>query len=368
MHHSLFYNFVRAVPPPKFLTMPAAGLDISDDAVKFVDLAATPKGNRVRLFGRRKLPGGAVEGGEIKKPEAVTECVRALHADLGIQFVHASLPEEHSYLFHTEVEAALSYDEKRIAIEFHLKENVPLSPEEVVFDFETLPAPAAHRMVPVAVYAYPRAIIEKYLKVLRAAAVTPLSLETEGRANVRAIVPYASAATVMLVDVGKRNTIISIAEGQRLVFTTSVEVSGTSFTEAIQRFLQISSEEAERVKAQRGFIKSDENNELFEALLGSVSNLRDGITKHLTYWRMHGDTVRREAHGDIQTIYLCGGGASMPGLQEYLAATLNVAVEMGNPWVNIAFFEEYIPPILHRDALQYTTALGLGLRSLHYAP
>lgn len=368
MHHSLFYSFVRAVPPPKFLTMPAAGLDISDDAVKFVALAATPRGNRVRLFGRRKLPEGAVQKGAIKKPEAVSACIRTLHSELGIQFVHASLPEEHSYLFHTEVEAKHSYEEKRVAIEFHLKENVPLSPEEVVFDFEELPAPPARRMVPVAVYAYPRAIIEQYLEVLRAAAVTPLSLETEGRANVRAIVPYTSDAAVMLVDVGKHGSIISIAEGQRLVFTTSVEVSGTMFTKAIQRFLQISFEEAERVKAERGFIKSDENNELFEALLGSVSNLRDGITKHLTYWQMHGTAAPRKQHRDIQTIYLCGGGASMPGLQEYLTATLNVAVEMGNPWVNVASFEEYLPPILRRDALRYTTALGLGLRSLHHVP
>ena len=55
----------RIFPPPRYLQMPALGMDISDRSLKFVEILE--KGGALRLgrFGKRTLPEGLIEAGEI---------------------------------------------------------------------------------------------------------------------------------------------------------------------------------------------------------------------------------------------------------------------------------------------------------------
>lgn len=352
----------RAVPPPEFLRMPAVGLDISDDAIKFVELERERSGVRLKRYDRKILPKGTIIEGKIQMHQNLLEQLQALVQEQSFQFVHASLPEEHAYLFQTDIPHDTPFDRIRTTLEFTLKENVPLMPDEVVFDFDIIRQ--TEKALSVAVSVYPRAIVEEYLSVFTEAGLSVLSLETEGQANARAIVPSTSDETVMMIDIGKLGTVISIISHQQLVFATTAEVSGDDFTRAIERFLQISFEEAEKVKEEKGFVKSDENNDLFEALLGEVSTLRDSVNKHMTYWHMHGSATGKQVSQDVSRIVLCGGGANLKGLRDYMRATMSLPVEVANVWTNIATFDDYIPNMNKIQSLQYATSMGLSLKSL----
>ena len=355
--------FTRLVPPPRLLTMPAIGLDISDESVKFVELTQGKQGVRLGTYGRMIVPKGTIVDGGVQEPKKLVELLKKLRKDCNVHYVHASLPEEHAYLFQTEVKNDIPYNQLRTAIEFKLKENVPLSPEEVVFDFMFIPNTASKTNHTVSVSVYPREIVQMYVDVIVEAGITPLSLEIEGEANARAVIDPKKQESVMIVDIGMLGTELSIVNNGIMAFTTSLEVSGDDFTKVIQKYLDVSYEEAEKAKEQRGFVKSKENNELFEGLLGTVSVLRDDINKHLAYWQMH-NTGRTVGKQDVERIILTGGGANLKGLEEYLSVTMSVPVSTANVWTNISTFDDYVPPMDRMKSLSYTTAIGLALRSI----
>jgi len=70
MYRNLFY---KAFPPPKFLSMPAVGVDISDSSIHFVELKSGKNGLVVSDFGEKEIATGVIEGGEIKNPKKLIE-------------------------------------------------------------------------------------------------------------------------------------------------------------------------------------------------------------------------------------------------------------------------------------------------------
>ncbi len=360
---SIVSALARAFPPPRYLTMPAVGLDLSDNQIKYVELLRTAWGIRLGRFGQASLPEGSILNGKIKEATSVVQTLQELNREHAFEFVHASLPAEYAYQFQTELPADTPPNQYATTIEFSLKENVPIPPEELLFDYTILPG-LVHKRHMAAVSVYPREIVEGYTSVLKDAGIQPLSFETESQADARSLVGAGTFETVMIVDIGRLSSELSIVHQGAPLFITTLEVSGNDITNVVKRFMQVSFTEAEAIKEERGFVKNEENNDLFEALLGPVSDLRDDINKHLTYWHMHGATQHHLATPDVDHILLTGGGANLRGLVDYLMATMSVPVYLGNVWSNVAPFEEYVPPIDKRDSVQYATAIGLALRAV----
>ena len=134
---SLAETFLHIFPPPRFLSMPAVGIDISDHSIRFIELIPGSKGFSVGAFGSRNLPAGIVEKGAIVKRADLVTILKKLRREYGFRFVRASLPEEKGYLFVAEV-PPVSYREARGLIQFKLEENVPLKPTEAVYDIDVV--------------------------------------------------------------------------------------------------------------------------------------------------------------------------------------------------------------------------------------
>ena len=66
----------------------------------------------------------------------------------------------------------------------------------------------------------------------------------------------------------------------------------------------------------------------------------------------------------ISEIIICGGGAHLKGLSQYLSARLKIPVKLGNPWVNIPYPKNKIPAIPYDESPDYATVLGLALRGV----
>jgi Tfp pilus assembly PilM family ATPase len=48
-------SYDKFFPTPDFLKMPSFGLDISDEALKFIELVATKDGIKVGKYGEKKI-------------------------------------------------------------------------------------------------------------------------------------------------------------------------------------------------------------------------------------------------------------------------------------------------------------------------
>jgi Tfp pilus assembly PilM family ATPase len=133
-------------------------------------------------------------------------------------------------------------------------------------------------------------------------------------------------------------------------------------TQAVMKRMNVPEPEAEQIKNERGFLMSPSNKDLVEALMSTVSVVKDEIVKHVSYWNNPAsDDVPRK---QIERAVICGGNANLRGFPEYLEGFLNVPVSIANVWSNAFSFDTYVPPMQFSDSLEYATAIGLSLRGV----
>lgn len=355
---SLVHTALRTFPAPAYLAMPGAGIDISSSSVKSVRFSSGGGIVRLESYQKMNLEKGVVFGGDIEDPAKLAEVLRTLRLRERIRFAHASLLEQKSYIYQTVVPREAK--NLRAAAEFSLEGNVPIPPAEAVFDCEKVRV--VEQGVVVAVTAYARRIVDSYCEAFNKSGITLLSLEVESQAAARALIGEEdSERTILLVDFGKDTTRIAVVDHGVASFSATVDVGGDTLTNAIMKNFNLPEEEAEKMKNQKGFLENEENKELYEALISTISVLRDELSKHISFWNSPDDhDVPRSV---IQEVRIAGGNANIKGLAEFLSRSLDLPVTVGNPWVNAFALDEYIPNMPANESLQYASTIGLALRS-----
>jgi type IV pilus assembly protein PilM len=308
------------------------------------------------------IPPGAMLSGKIQDPIRLTDILREFQKKESIRRVRVSLPEEQVYLFELRVPRT-SPETIPGTIELSLEEHIPIKAAETVFDYSLIRETETSFDLQVA--ALPALVAESYVSVFENAGLEPVSLELEAQAIARAVTQKGDPSTVLIIDFGETRTGISIVEAGLVRFTTTLEIGGYAITKTIEKTFNCSFAEAERMKRTIGLSRKPEHQELFSTLLQSIAVLRDEVNKHYIYWHTHKDELGGD-HAKIQNLILVGGNANMPGLEDYLSASLKTKVAIANPWVNITDPNERIPRIESADALAYATALGLALGGNSY--
>lgn len=350
----LFQSFF---PTPRYLRMPSVGLDISDKSVRFLGLKETPKGIRLGAYADEDIPPGLVEKGTIKDEKRVKEVLRSMKERHKLEFVRVSLPEEHGYLFRLDLEG-VSRGEWRDSVLIQLEENVPLSAEEAIFDYEVLDERENGATLQVSVF--PRALAESYLRIFKESGLVPLSFEVEAQAIARAVVKKGDGGVRMVVDFGKSRTGISVVQKGVVVFTSTIDIGGYLLTDAISKQFSVASDAAERLKKEEGLSSGRKTKDVSSAIISTISTLKDEINKHFIYWHTH-KAKQYPGGGHIESIVLCGGDSNLRGLSDYLAQNLRLPVALADVWQNVASAGEIVPEIPFASSLTYATAIGLAL-------
>ncbi|MBI4093480.1 pilus assembly protein PilM [Candidatus Kaiserbacteria bacterium] len=357
---ALAQTFSRAFPRPEILLPPAAGLDLSDASLKWIVLREGSSGKEVRAFGREDLPAGAVVNGVIENIPALAEVLRALKETMGVECIHAALPEESAYVFSMHVPNLTSREQVRSLIEFELQDRVPIGPSDAIYDYDVITERDGDGEIGVTVF--PREHAERYASVFEAAGLTLLSLEVEASSIARAVSSRDEREPITLVvDFGELRTGLAVLKRGIPIFTSTIAVGGGSIDRALAK-LGLAPEAALKFKNEEGLLaREGKDSALLEVALGTASALADEVVRHFHYW----DT-RRNERGDKLTplgqVFLLGGSGNLKGLADYLASRVQVEAVRPTVWRHVCSFDEYIPPIERRVSLGYVTAIGLALR------
>lgn len=370
----------------EFLTLKpeAFGLDISGSSLKIAKLKR--KGSHLKLvsFVNAEIKPGIIEEGEIKNPEALAKIIKESLSKvrggrLKTNYVIASLPEEKAFLQVIQM-PRMKTEELKTAVYFEAENYIPLPIDQVYLGFQIVPPVYDHLdHIDLLLAALPKKTVDPYVTVFKKAGLQPKALEIESLAICRTLIKNeVSPHPLLLIDLGTNRTGFIIFSGYSLRFTSILPISSRQFSESISRALRVDLEKAEELKLKYGLekkyrlkIKNDvkkkiEPDKIFEILLPHLNNLVSQIKKYLDYYQTHITHEHLPPDGKkVEKILLCGGGANLKGIVEFLSLELKTPVELANPWTNI--LEEplkEIPELSFEESLGYTTALGLALRGI----
>lgn len=359
----------------EFLTthLAAFGLDISDLSVKVAQLQKGKGGFFLSSFGEFSVEQGIIERGQIKKEKELAEVLKSVRTKvqgkkITTPYVVASLPEEQAFLQVIQL-PRMSREDLESAVRFEAENYVPYSLDTMGIDFQQVTPVVDHlNHTDVLLAALPKATVDSYVAVLKAAGLIPLALEIESSAVARSLVLKETAPVpVLLVDLGATRTSFIVFAGYSLRFTASITVSSVRLTQSIAESLHLGFQEAESLKVQYGLEDSvsASGKKVFEALVPALTDLTLQIKKHISYYESHAGHEHLERPvSTIQKIILCGGGANLKGITQFLVGELHKEVGIGNPWVNILPTSlQELPPLSFAESLRYTTAFGLALRA-----
>lgn len=357
----------------------AFGLDISDLSIKIIKLKKSSLLTQRRKFlglasfGEFPIKPGIIKDGEIKDEKALVNVIKegilkVSGKKLRTKYVIASLPEEKAFLQVIQM-PIMAEKELMSAVFFEAENYIPVPIDEVYLDSQIVPPLYDHLdHVDVLIAALPKKIIDPYLSCLKKAGLVPLAFEIESQAIARAIVKNeVSPVPLLLMDLGATRTGFTIFSGYSLRFTTSIPVHSRRLTEVISKSLKVGLKEAEKLKRKYGLKQKNKEGKLvYEALLPKLTDLVRQIRKYISYYLAHASHEHLPPNGKgVSKILLCGGGANLKGLTDFLSLELKLPVELANPWVNILPRPlKEVPELPYKESLGYTTALGLALRGI----
>lgn len=348
------------------------GLDISENSIKAVSLKKGDNGLfDLVSFGKGYLQEGVFKDGEIKNEAAFLEVLNTLIASEKSNFpktkyVVVSLPEEKAFLRVIELPLALKDKELEAALKFEVESNLPLSLDEIYYDYEIISTNIEAGHHDIMVQAVPKKIADSFANFFKNNGYVALALELESIAAKRAMFADSEKReSVLVLDIGSTHTRFMIVSEGILRFTSSNTVAGNQFSRTLSEHFPLNLKEAEFMKRMVGLDKNQEKGrELLEALRPSLESLKDQIQNYLTFFETHPSShILPSDSKKISKIVLTGGGACLWGITDWLNQEIGLSVSLANPLSKIKVRPHSKTKLSLEESLPYTTAIGLALRN-----
>jgi type IV pilus assembly protein PilM len=356
MSNILLYNLLGKKPK-------GFGLEIEDDSIKAVLLKKNKKGFIVPSCGVKNLKKGLVQDGQVIDPQGLAGEIKELlritrPKQIKSKFVVFSVPETKAFIRTIQI-PKMSRAEAKEAIKWETEANIPVSSERVYLDWQIIGSKEKNDEV--LVVAVPKEIIDSYCEAISLAGLIPLAVEIDMIATIRSLTSEESNKNPLLViDIGADKTSISICKNQIPYFTSSIPLSGRTFTDALQKGLGVSWEKAEELKAKFGLGKMQKDDMLYNIFNPLIENLTMEIERSISFYS---ESISSEEK--VERIILSGGGALLRELADYLSERLKINVALGNPVINFGLKGD-LPDKIQRELAPYATSVGLALRSYNY--
>ncbi len=341
------------------------GLDIGDSSIKVVELKdlGRGKGWEVQSIATEALPQEAIVDGTIMDAGLVVETLRRIwtYGKIRTKKVATSL-SGHSVIIRRINLPTMNEQELADQIRWEAEQYIPFNIQEVSLDYHVLEGSslAGEGNMDVILVAARKEKIDDYTSVITQAGLEAVTVDVGTfaalncfEANYIEEMPGSAA----LIDIGSSVTNISILQNGMSVFWRDISIGGNQYTDTVQRELNLSRDQAEAAK--RGEAVEGVPGEQVGVILATVNEeLCHEIQRTV-------DFVKAVAGSEtpLEAIYLTGGGARLPGMQEALSSQFGAHVELLDPFRAVK-----LPPKLESQVGEIgpdvTVAVGLALRKV----
>ena len=336
------------------------GLDIGSSSVKAVELKASGKTFKVVAFASEPVPPDSIVDGAIIDGAAVAEAIRRVFENKAFKTkeVAASLSgnavivKKINLPVMTEAELAES-------IYWEAEQYIPFDIQDVNLDYQILDAGTgadSKGTMDVLLVAAKKEKIADYTGVISQAGRVPIIVDVDAFALQNAYeVNYGleAGAVVVLLNAGASAININILTGDQSTFTRDISIGGNSYTEAVQKELNLPFDTAEQAK--RGLPVDGVNpDEVIPVLHAMTENVLLEIQKTFDFFKATAASDR------IDRIVLSGGASRVDGFEQALQERFNTSVEIFDPFKKIAFDAQKLG-ITDPEGVSPTAAVAVGL-------
>jgi type IV pilus assembly protein PilM len=336
------------------------GLDIGSSAVKAVELKQAGKSWKVVAFGIQPVPPDSIVDGAIIDGAAVADAIRRVFENKHFKTkeVAASLSgnavivKKINLPVMTEAELAES-------IYWEAEQYIPFDIQDVNLDYQILDAGTGEGSggtMDVLLVAAKKEKIADYTGVISQAGRTPVIVDVDAFALQNAFeVNYGldPQQVVVLLNAGASAININIVTGDQSVFTRDISMGGNSYTEAVQKELNLPFESAEQLKRGQP-VDGVTVEEVTPVLHAMTEQVLLEIQKTFDFFKASASNDR------IDRIVLSGGAARVDGFVQALNDRFQTQVELFDPFKKIAFEPQKLG-VADAEGVSPAAAVAVGL-------
>jgi type IV pilus assembly protein PilM len=236
-------------------------------------------------------------------------------------------------------------------LEWEAKKILDNPQQKVIFDYSVIGKDNQNEKYEILLTASHKEKIMQHLKLLGAAGLKPLALETKSQALHNALLNTVSFnnEVIALIDIGANFSILNFSERGSLRLSRNMRIGGQDLTKALANELGWSVKQAEDFKKREAFLvdKKFESNGM--KVPEEKSNLIQGIItdyvdKLITEIQRSFEYLKAEFGKErIDILFVTGGGSKLKNLDQLLENKLGVRTKTFNPFNFILGPEELTP-------------------------
>jgi type IV pilus assembly protein PilM len=254
-------------------------------------------------------------------------------------------------------------------VHYEVEQNVPFPIDEIVCDHQFLGSTPEGDTAAVIVAAKLDQVT-KVTDAVSAAGFNPVVVDVGPMAVLNALkrsYPDATGCTVVL-DIGAKTTSLILVENEK-IYLRSIPVAGNAITKEIAQSFACSMEEAEALKRERGYVSlggvTEDEDEISDRVSKIVRNcltrLHAEISRSINFYRS------QQGGSAPSRIFITGGSAVLPQIDDFFRETLRVEVDFLNPFGGIDFGPKVDQSALESDVFTLAESAGLSLRAIDAA-
>ena len=318
------------------------GLDVGSTAVRAAELTEGSPPTVVRAA-QVPLPAGAVENGEVRDAEAVSEALRVLWTKGGFRSRKAWLGVGNQRVVVREIALpTMPEKELRQSLGFQVQEFIPMPVDEAVLDYHLIEEieVEGRQMLRLLLVAAQKAMVDTLVSAVTNAKLEPMGLDLVPFAMVRAVGATGAGMELertgdeAVVDVGAHVTNIVVHAAGETRFVRILPSGGRDITVAIARGMSVEDDVAERLK--RGELPRDteatpeEVREFAKRHAQALGIAMQRATQFVDEIRSSLEFYTAQTQGArIDRLLVSGGGSKLEGFMEIVRQRIPVTVEPG---------------------------------------
>ncbi len=296
---------------------------------------------------------------------ALSEAIRAVMKSNGIRPAPLAVALSGQVVFPRFVKLpAVAEDKLLQLVEYEVEQNVPFPMDEIVWNHQYIGDASTGEQSAMIVAAKIESVREvtDQLSVVGIEPdivdVAPMALYNCLRYNYTEL-----DGCSLLLDIGARSTNLIFIEEDK-IYSRCIPVAGNAITQDIAKGFGVSFAEAEAMKLEIGYVslggvyaaENQKQERISKIIRNVVTRLHAEINRSINFYRS------QQTGSSPVRLFLTGGSAAIPQLDNFFRQKLSIEVEYLNPFHNIAISRKLNSEQVGLDAFMLAETVGLALR------